>query len=69
MKKRFLLTALFLIANIGLLFAQGELPCGDGDPDGVTCPIDSWVVVLVIGTLIFAVLQLHNKQKTTAPLL
>jgi hypothetical protein len=40
--------------------AQG-LPCGGDDPDA-TCPLDTWVVVLVIAASFFAAYTLYRKQ-------
>jgi len=40
--------------------AQG-LPCGGDDPDA-TCPLDTWVVVLVIAASLFAAYTLYRKQ-------
>ncbi|MES2809850.1 MAG: hypothetical protein V4619_14565 [Bacteroidota bacterium] len=65
MKKRTILTSLLLLANIVTLFAQGSLPCNDGDPDGVACPIDTWVVAFAAIALIFTVLHLRGREKNT----
>ncbi len=40
--------------------AQG-LPCGGDDPDA-TCPLDSWVIVLVVASSLFAAYTLYRKQ-------
>lgn len=40
--------------------AQG-LPCGGDDPDA-TCPLDTWVVVLVVAASLFAAYTLYRKQ-------
>ena len=66
MKKKIALTLLFLIANVAVLFAQGALPCNDGDIDA-NCPIDSWVVVMAAGALIFTILHLYRVRKTVSP--
>ena len=42
-------------------FAQ-ELPCDDADPYG-NCPVDSWVWVLAVIGVLFAVLMLKKKQR------
>lgn len=55
----FLLLTIPLISN-----AQGELPCNDADPFNSACPLDSWVVVLVIAAGIFTVIHLRLKQKS-----
>lgn len=58
-------TLLLLLVNVCNLFAQGT-PCGDsGDPDDpTTCPIDTWVWLLVAAALIFAIMQLYRRQKS-----
>jgi len=66
MKKRIVLTSLFLIANVAVLFAQGALPCNDGDIDAA-CPIDSWVIVMAAGALLFTILHLYRGRKTVSP--
>ena len=40
--------------------AQG-LPCGGDDPDA-TCPLDTWVIVLVIAASLFAAYTLYRRQ-------
>jgi hypothetical protein len=64
-KKRIVLTLLFLIANVAVLFAQGALPCNDGDIDE-NCPLDTWVIVLAAGALLFTVLHLYRTQKAVS---
>jgi len=62
MKIKALFLASLLIAMTGFTcFAQTN-PCGDGDPD-TTCPLDTWVLVLVAGGLVFATIQLYRRQK------
>lgn len=68
MKKSVILTLLFLLTNIVNLFAQGDLPCNDGDPDGVSCPIDTWVVLFAAFALILTVIHLHRKANSTPQL-
>jgi len=67
MKIKAVLTTLLLVV-LGSIncFAQLENPCGgNGDPDDpTTCPLDTWVVALVIVTLIFATSKLYYKQKS-----
>jgi hypothetical protein len=62
MKKRIVLSLFFVLLTTVTLFAQGGLPCGDGDPDGVTCPIDSWVILFAVGALIITTLYLYRKK-------
>ena len=63
--KPFLATILLLVLVNLSCFAQFENPCGgDGDPDDpTTCPLDTWVLILVAGALIFATLHLYRRQK------
>jgi len=44
--------------------AQGELPCNDSDPFSSACPLDNWVVALVIVAGLSAAIYLRRKQKT-----
>jgi hypothetical protein len=67
MKKRVILTSLFLPVNIAALFAQGAPPCDTGDPD-LNCPIDTWVVLFAALALIITVIHLHRKDKTSTSL-
>ena len=64
MKKTFLLTIL-LLANTFALFADdpGTPPC---DPDQVTCPIDTWVIVFAAAVLIITTIRLHKRQTKAA---
>jgi hypothetical protein len=58
-----LITILLLLLNVSG-FAQvtnpGNGDCGGG-PD--PCPLDTWVVVLVAGALLFTTIHLYRKQK------
>jgi hypothetical protein len=38
------------------------LPCGGEDPDA-TCPLDTWVIVLVIASSAFAAFTLFRRKK------
>jgi hypothetical protein len=65
---RFILTIALVIPS-GFLFAQGSggpLPCNDGDPFSTPCPIDNWVWLLVLATLLAAGYQLFQKTKSTS---
>jgi hypothetical protein len=64
----FLLGVCLLLIN-SECFAQsiptdGSGPCdGDnGGPDG--CPLDTWVIILVLIAFIFTAFHLHKKQKS-----
>ena len=65
--KSFLTTIVVLILVNLNCFAQLENPgCGDGGggPDDPTnCPLDSWVMLLVVATLIFTAFHLYRIQK------
>jgi len=54
---------LLIVLLVGVVnaFAQTNLPCTDTDPDA-TCPLDTWVIVLVIAASIFAAYTLYRKQ-------
>jgi hypothetical protein len=61
---RKILLSFFIIVHPLLLLAQG-VPCGeDHDPQDNDCPLDTWIILLVIITLIFTVIHLHRKQKS-----
>jgi hypothetical protein len=64
--KIFLGTFILLFINIYSLFAQTNggfgFPCDDTNID-LTCPLDTWVILLVIAAFIFASYNLYQKQK------
>jgi hypothetical protein len=76
MKKIFFLSLLFVLLTPVILFAQGlgpgDFPCSPsgviGDPDGVTCPLDSWVILFAAGTLIITTLYLRRKKSAALQL-
>ena len=41
--------------------AQLNLPCGGEDPDA-TCPLDTWVIILVLASGIFTAYRLYRRQ-------
>jgi len=53
-----------LVLSPSLLFAQDEA-CQGADPTGnsTTCPIDTWVWVLVAGAVILGATSLAKKRK------
>jgi len=52
-----------LLTNVGTLQAQDPgLPCGGEDPDA-TCPLDSWVLILVAITILFAIFRSFYQKK------
>jgi hypothetical protein len=61
MKLKALAGALLLtLLSVITANAQG-LPCGGDDPDA-TCPIDTWVIVLVAAASFFAVYTLLKRK-------
>ena len=63
--KFFVFTILVLIVSGMQAMAQVENPCGgSGDPDDpTTCPLDTWVWILVIAVPAFAIWQWYQQQK------
>ena len=68
MKKVYYIVTNVVIFILGITTALAQpgsggdpLPC---DPDDPNCPLDTWVIVLVVMAVIFAVTQLHRKQKS-----
>jgi hypothetical protein len=59
LKAGVLVFVLLLISMVNA-HAQG-LPCGGDDPDAV-CPLDTWVVVLVVAASMFAAFRLYTRQ-------
>jgi hypothetical protein len=62
--KLFLITVFLILVKLSC-FAQLENPCGGtGDPDAPsTCPLDTWVFVLVAAFFIYATVKLYRRQK------
>jgi hypothetical protein len=68
MKKAFYIisTIVVFLLNVAVVFAQpggggDPLPC---DPDDPNCPLDTWVIVLVVMAVIFAVAHLYRQKKS-----
>jgi hypothetical protein len=55
-----LITGIFIMLPI--MGKAQDLPCDGTDPY-TTCPLDSWVTVLVVLAGLFTPLHLHRKQK------
>ncbi|HEY8784084.1 MAG TPA: hypothetical protein VIM16_20820 [Mucilaginibacter sp.] len=60
-------TLLLLMLDVIVLFAQrgrgpGE-PCDGRDPDEI-CPLDTWVIILAVIAITFAVIHLLHRQKS-----
>ncbi|MFI5160140.1 MAG: hypothetical protein ACHQHN_02635 [Sphingobacteriales bacterium] len=53
--------SVLLLLSVITAHAQG-LPCGGDDPDA-TCPLDTWVVVLVIASSVFAAFTLLKRKR------
>jgi hypothetical protein len=52
----------FILILISVITAHAQgLPCGGDDPDA-TCPLDTWVVVLVVAASLFAAYTLYRRQ-------
>lgn len=64
--KIFFSALLLLMFNTMLLYAQTTtdpgLPCSGNDIDTGNCPLDTWVLVLALATVIFATFYLSRKQ-------
>lgn len=64
MKLKAGISALILtLISVITAHAQIGLPCGGDDPDA-TCPLDTWVVVLVVAASLFAAYTLYRRQAT-----
>jgi len=61
--KIFCCALLLLMFNVAVVYAQLGNPCNDADPD-VSCPLDTWVFVLVGASVIFATARLYRKQNS-----
>ncbi|MFB9842357.1 hypothetical protein [Mucilaginibacter ginsenosidivorans] len=60
LKAGFCSLVLFLTAIVNAV-AQTTVPCDDADPDA-SCPLDTWVIVLVVVASAFAAYSLYRKQ-------
>jgi hypothetical protein len=52
-----------LLMSVVTAHAQG-LPCNGDDPDAV-CPLDTWVITLVVAASVFAAFSLYRRQKAS----
>ena len=60
LKAGFCVLVFFLMAIVTAV-AQTTVPCDDADPDA-NCPLDTWIVVLVIMASAFAAYSLYRRQ-------
>lgn len=61
LKAGFCVVVLFLIGIANAMAQTIDLPCSDTDPDAV-CPLDTWVIILVIAASAFAAYALYRRQ-------
>jgi len=55
--------SLLVLVLISVITAHAQgLPCGGDDPDA-TCPLDTWVIVLVAVSSVFAALTLFRRKR------
>jgi len=59
-------TLIVLLIGVVRVCAQDILPCGGEDPDA-TCPLDTWVIVLVVAAGIFTTYRLYRRQTASLP--
>lgn len=58
-----ILLVFFMVINPMLLLADDPgTPCDGSDPLDNNCPLDSWVIYMVILVLILTAIHLHKKQ-------
>jgi hypothetical protein len=60
--KTALIAILILLVSTLHTFAQ-PLPCYGDDPDAA-CPLDTWVIALVVVASFFAVTRLYRRKKS-----
>lgn len=53
-----------LLSVVTVQAQQIGLPCSGDDPDA-TCPLDTWVIVLVIAASLYVSYRLFRRQKAT----
>jgi hypothetical protein len=55
--------SVFVLTLISIITAHAQgLPCGGDDPDA-TCPLDTWVIVLVVVSSVFAAFTLFKRKR------
>jgi hypothetical protein len=47
-------------------YAQVINPCEGADADSTTCPLDTWVYILVIAAVIYGAYRMYKKQRSIA---
>ena len=55
--------SIFALLLLSIAVHAQTLPCGGTDPDAI-CPLDTWVIILVIAASIFSVFNLYRRQKS-----
>lgn len=66
---RILLTFFMVMSPMLLLADDPGTPCDDSDPLDNNCPLDTWVIYMVILVLILTAIHLHKKQLASIKLL
>ncbi len=69
---KFLILLLSLLITSANLFAQGPgpAPCGDPDDPGYDpnmCPLDTWVIILIIFAMVVGYYQLYKQNIKLQP--
>ena len=69
MKLKIIFSVIILLLISALsVYAQGggvdPEPCGPTDIDDQNCPLDTWVIVLVVAGCIFAAFRLYDRKRS-----
>jgi hypothetical protein len=60
---RLLVIILFISGPLLSKAQSGDIPCNGGDDYDSNCPLDTWVIIIVVIAGLAAAIHLHNKQK------
>jgi hypothetical protein len=65
-KAAFIVLVLSFLATVSAHAQSGItiLPCGGQDEDSTSCPLDTWVIVLVAAFAVFAVFTLLKRKRS-----